>query len=644
MAAARLPAFAMMGAACYALRYPDLVRGMCGGDLAGCDWAALAEHFEAHGRAERRTWGCGANSSRPLMPAGELSPAVTAALNAPQSGASPDVNKELRKLPAACRAYHDALGRQWAGTVAAPHETHHELAEPPPLPWGSRRCPAWPLERTDALADGGDGGGGAGSEAAMRSLAAHWLRPFAGRAAAVRAAAGRNGSNRYVGEAARYVAAVRAAARRNGSQRPREGDHSRLCPLVTVAAGRIYLQVARRSALFDVLDASRCGYEHSEVGRLLVVLRFVRLALRRGAWGDFAFRLCVDDFCHGLEEGAPVAWFTMCACATAPTLPTVQWVPSAEGGRDPDLAVWDEALARRRRLRAAQAAHWRCKLPVGFWRGAAHNHHTYNARWSAEGVVERAPMSTKRWRSQGRLALVYQKCTHPTLLNVRVKLLTPGSKYAPPIHGDDEYTRCVRAAGSDKPRALPLVEQAARYQMLVHVEGNGGWADRLRHLLTSGAVVLRQEMGVVEWFEPLLQPWVHYVPVSSDLGNLSDAVRWVRANGGAARRMADAGAKLVDEALSARAMERYMRALLRGYAELHGGVVEPPTPAPAGWATARFDCAIERGASTDAGVERRADVMDCAFADPGSAEGGARAASFAKLVERLGTPQVPAVE
>jgi len=140
--------------------------------------------------------------------------------------------------------------------------------------------------------------------------------------------------------------------------------------------------------------------------------------------------------------------------------------------------------------------------------------------------------------------------------------------------------------------------------------------------------------------EPLLQPWVHYVPVASDLGNLSDAVRWVRANGGAARRMADAGAKLVDEALSARAMERYMRALLRGYAELHGGVVEPPTPAPAGWATARFDCAIERGASTDAGVERRADVMDCAFADPGSAEGGARAASFAKLVERLGTPQV----
>ena len=110
---------------------------------------------------------------------------------------------------------------------------------------------------------------------------------------------------------------------------------------------------------------------------------------------------------------------------------------------------------------------------------------------------------------------------------------------------------------------------------------------------------------------------------------------------GSARRRADAGGKLVGEALSARAMERYMRALLRGYAELHGGVVEPPTPAPAGWATARFDCAIERGASTDAGVERRADVMDCAFADPGSAEGGARAASFAKLVERLGTPQVP---
>ena len=48
----------------------------------------------------------------------------------------------------------------------------------------------------------------------------------------------------------------------------------------------------------------------------------------------------------------------------------------------------------------------------------------------------------------------------------------------------------------DAPYKLPLVEQAARFQMVVHVEGNAGWADRLRHLLLSGMVVLKQDTAV----------------------------------------------------------------------------------------------------------------------------------------------------
>ena len=54
-------------------------------------------------------------------------------------------------------------------------------------------------------------------------------------------------------------------------------------------------------------------------------------------------------------------------------------------------------------------------------------------------------------------------------------------------------------------------EQARRFQMAVNVEGSGGWADRQRHLLLSGMVVLRQAVGVHEWWEPLLTPYAHYV-------------------------------------------------------------------------------------------------------------------------------------
>ena len=42
--------------------------------------------------------------------------------------------------------------------------------------------------------------------------------------------------------------------------------------------------------------------------------------------------------------------------------------------------------------------------------------------------------------------------------------------------------------------------------------------------------MLKQQTGVSEWFEPLLKPWRHYVPVANDLRNLTTAVKWVQAN------------------------------------------------------------------------------------------------------------------
>ena len=49
----------MLGAACYAHRYRDLLERYCGGSLAlGCDWEELREHYEQVGRSESRKFGC----------------------------------------------------------------------------------------------------------------------------------------------------------------------------------------------------------------------------------------------------------------------------------------------------------------------------------------------------------------------------------------------------------------------------------------------------------------------------------------------------------------------------------------------------------------------------------------------------------
>jgi len=138
---------------------------------------------------------------------------------------------------------------------------------------------------------------------------------------------------------------------------------------------------------------------------------------------------------------------------------------------------------------------------------------------------------------------------------------------------------------ADEPKYLSLEEQARRYQMAINIEGSNGWADRLRHLLLSGAVTLKQDSGVMEWFEPLLLPNVHYLPIESALRNMSAAVDWVRGHQDEAREMARRAGSLVEQVLSSRALVEYSTAIFRGYATLDAArrkaqpVVEPASHA-----------------------------------------------------------------
>ena len=632
----------MLGAACYAFRYTELLERYCGGSLAlGCDWEQLREHYEKVGRAESRTYGCAGITASDLNATGAA--AIGSMLAVPHAVSQ----EQVRLLPRRCQQYHGTLDAHAGSKKNEPHPFMHELHPPPPL--ASRRCMAWPIElqerlssrrrprqRSDAVPTAqvqgevggsggrsgrggrnGRGGRGGGSHAPSRGsseginsqaeadqiktemaqLAEHWLRPFRG------------------GVGREHV---------HPSSQSRDtdlgGEEWRMCSLVQVVDGKIYMQLSPRALIFPRIHFGNCGHNDSENGRTLTMLRLLQVALRHpgpgagGSWPDFEFRLCGDDYCHGLAEGADRAFFTSSVCATKRTLPGVQWNPS--GGRDVDLALWDETMARRRRLREVHDEHWACRLPMAVWRGDAHNHQVYNEFWTDRGELSRQKMRSERWTRQGRLALVHQKCSHPSLLNVRVKLLTPGGKFVP-FHWDRTngtppgmayYNGCVRAVNKDKPKFIPMAEQSARFQMAVHVEGNGGWADRLRHLLLSGMVVLRQQMGVAEWWEAGLEPWVHYVPVSSTLHNLSDAVWWVRNNSAQAREIAVAAARLVERALSTRALEAYAVALYSGYA----GLYRAPPPQLAS-PPQRFECHLVPNVESEFG-KGNFTATDCGFA------------------------------
>mmetsp|Transcript_24596 Transcript_24596/g.79429 ORF Transcript_24596/g.79429 Transcript_24596/m.79429 type:complete len:531 (-) Transcript_24596:294-1886(-) len=408
-------------------------------------------------------------------------------------------------------------------------------------------CAAWPIP-------GEAGRGRVQSPERLRRLAAGWLKPF-------------------------------ASGIREADLMPRLGYNrshcdrvspSRICPLVIVRRGEIFVYIPVTSRLFpEVLPScSHLGGNTpggASMRRLLTVLRFLRSTLSSWSWWarrDFAVRVCVDEFCHGLFEDRPVPWLTMVSCAFTPSLPAVQW--NTLKGRDPNLSEWESVLAQHAALADVANASWPCRIRRAVWRGSASEPYTTNMRWTGNRTLERIPISIGKWRAQGRLALMWQHCMNPELLDVHVRgLQGPNPGVGRNLRSDVRYTRCVAKLGIHKQKVLSLAEQARMYRYLVHVEGVGGWADRLKHLLLSHAALIKQDMGVTEWFEPLMKPFVHYVPVSSKLLNLSSAVRWLQNNDGRAQAIASAAFKLASETMTVGAMSTFMDALITGYARLY---------------------------------------------------------------------------
>lgn len=303
--------------------------------------------------------------------------------------------------------------------------------------------------------------------------------------------------------------------------------------------------------------------------RLQVVLRLLHVAILRAPLPDFEFRVCLDDTCHGVWERPrrPRALFTMASCLDSPTIPMLQWNANDIEARDPDLAVWAQTLQTRVAQARAAERNWACREDVAVFRGSANQLHTYNNEWTDTRRVRRVRTTADNFNVSGRWALVEQKRMASDLLNVRLSVLRRAASILGK-QGDDVYRQRLHAVSSDEPASLTLAEQAARFKYVVHAEGHGGWADRLKYLLLSGAVVLKQDSGVNEWFEPSLQAGVHYLAVRSDLGNLSAVVTRARRRDRETKRVGTRAVEWAERTLATPVAVEYAVALFVRYAGL----------------------------------------------------------------------------
>lgn len=91
---------------------------------------------------------------------------------------------------------------------------------------------------------------------------------------------------------------------------------------------------------------------------------------------------------------------------------------------------------------------------------------------------------------------------------------------------------------------------------------------QLSHVLRSGSVPLLVWDPTYEHLFPLLEPWVHYVPVRADLADLVPALELLRREDGRARRIALAARALAAERLRPSATYCYLWRALRALRDL----------------------------------------------------------------------------
>lgn len=116
------------------------------------------------------------------------------------------------------------------------------------------------------------------------------------------------------------------------------------------------------------------------------------------------------------------------------------------------------------------------------------------------------------------------------------------------------------------------MQQMLQYKALLLLEGNDV-ASGLKWALFSNSVVLMPPPTHTSWaMEELLEPYVHYVPVDADAGNVDAQMRWVVANDAEAQAIARRGAAWIRDLVlddSAAADDAWIRGeLVRRYGEL----------------------------------------------------------------------------
>ena len=146
-----------------------------------------------------------------------------------------------------------------------------------------------------------------------------------------------------------------------------------------------------------------------------------------------------------------------------------------------------------------------------------------------------------------RLKAVQLSKAHPDLLDAQLTKITNTMK----IHKTRRAGR-VNAKEFKEGTFIPF-EKQSEYKYILQLDGNVA-AYRLAKSMLLGSVILLQESGSTLWFQYLLKPYVHYVPVKDDLNDLITQIEWCNSHEKECETIANSARKLALNVLTKESM------------------------------------------------------------------------------------------
>lgn len=203
---------------------------------------------------------------------------------------------------------------------------------------------------------------------------------------------------------------------------------------------------------------------------------------------------------------------------------------------DIPMPTWDDCKRIIDKKDVVSDISWEKKIPVTIFRGTS----------TGLGTTI---------RNNPRLKALKLSKENPTILDVGMTKWNT----RPRKHAKEKYYKTIskRIIDMYPLKDFKTYQQQAEYKYILNIPGHTT-SFRLSTLLSLGSVVLHVSHRYYMWYEYLLKPYVHYVPVRSDLQDLVTQIKWCIKNDEMCKKIANNAKQFYNKYLTKSGMVEYM--------------------------------------------------------------------------------------